>query len=683
MRYPTTPRGTDGETLHGIRVEDPYRWLEETESEATRDWMKAQNELARSFLSSLPERESIRRRLEDLCAVDTLVFPIRRGKRYFFYRKPGGAEQFRLVRRDGRKERIVVDPTEIESDGTVALTGAKVSDDGKRVAYGLSEAGSDWQTWRVRDVETGKDWPEPLRWIKFPFVAWAPDGLGLFYTRYDELRSGGGLKDVVRLPRLCYHRLGTDPATDKVFFFEPRHPDWTFVGRITDDGSHLVIVVSHAEDDRNRLLCRDLRDPLVPFFELASDFRARYVFVGSRGSVLWFRTDLDAPRGRLVAFDLTKPAPLRPMEVLAERSETLERVSVLGSRIVATYLRDARHEVRLFSLQGAPLGEIPLPGKGTVEGFEPKSGSDRAWFSYSDFFTAPTLYEHDFEKGTSKKWLDPGATWERDAFVTEQSFVESHDGASVPIFVVAKRKRRKGPSPALLYAYGGFGISLTPSFSAKVVAWLERGGVFVVANVRGGGEYGSAWHEAGMGARKENVFRDFLAVSRWLVAREITTPDRLGIEGKSNGGLLVAVAMQREPAAFGAVVPGVGVHDMIRFPRFTIGWSWKTEYGDPDDPDAFCHLLSYSPVHNARPAKYPATLLLTADHDDRVFPAHSLKLAAALQFAQRGEAPILLRIEGRAGHGAGTATSKWIDETADVLAFLEASLRKNGPSPRA
>jgi prolyl oligopeptidase len=676
--YPEPPRQDLTEVLHGVVVSDPHRGLEDLDDPATRAWIEAENQVSAAYLEAVPARADIERRLTELWDYERIGLPVRRAGRIFFTRNPGIQDQGILYWSESEVEeaRVLLDPNRLSPDGTIALTGWEVSEDGRLLAYALSEAGSDWKQWHVREVATGRDLADLVRWSKFSSVAWTQDGAGFFYSRYGAPAEGREHEDTNRNQKLYYHRLGTPQTDDELVYERPDQPEWGFRAEVSDDGATLVVSVWQGSRRENGLFTRDLRTPGAPVVELLPDFDARYRFVGSEGSVLYVETDLRAPLGRVVAIDLDRPARRHWVQVVPEKRDVLRAVSFVGGRLVAQYLRDAASRVSVYLGNGEFERQVELPGLGSVWGFEGRDDDADTFYRFTSFTTPGSVYRYDLATGSSRAFQVPQLAFDADAFVTRQVFATSPDGTRVPIFLVHRRDLDfEGGAPTFLYGYGGFSVSLTPGFSPSRILWLELGGVYAQANLRGGGEYGRAWHEAGRRLVKQNVFDDFLAAARWLVDDGVTTRERLAIGGSSNGGLLAAAALTQQPDLFGAVVVDVGVLDMLRFHRFTIGWAWTKEYGSPEDPEDFAALRAYSPVHNVRAGtSYPATLVTTADHDDRVFPAHSFKFAAALQAAQAGPAPILLRVETRAGHGAGKPTSKRIQHSADSWSFVVENL---------
>jgi prolyl oligopeptidase len=673
LNYPPShPDPTVVDIYHGQPVPDPYRWLEDLDSERTRAWIEAQNQLTFDYLQRIPARQRLLERLRQLWNYEKYSQPFKEGGRYFYFKNDGLQNQSVLYTQESleAEARVLLDPNTLSEDGTVALSGIAISRDGRYLAYGLSRSGSDWQEWKVRDIETGEDLPDHLRWIKFSGASWTPDGQGFFYSRYDEPPPGREYESANYFQKLYYHRLGTPQSEDLLVYHRPDQKEWGFAGGVTEDGNYLIISVWRGTDPKNLLFYKDLRDPNSPVVELIREFEAEYSFVGNDGSRFWLLTDLDAPRRRLVAIDLDNPGQVQ--EVIPEAEETLQGVSLINNQFVAFYLKDAHTQIKTFALDGTYLGAIPLPGLGSASGFGGKRYDTETFYTFTSFTTPPTIYRYDFTTGRSTLFRQPQVDFDPQAYEVQQVFYPSKDGTRIPMFLVHRRGlARTGDHPTLLYGYGGFGISLTPSFSVGLVAWLEMGGVYAQPNLRGGGEYGEAWHQAGTKLNKQKVFDDFIAAAEWLVANGYTNPSKLAISGGSNGGLLVGACLTQRPDLFAAALPAVGVFDMLRFHKFTIGWAWISEYGSPEDPEEFKALYAYSPLHNLKPGTaYPATLITTADHDDRVVPAHSFKFAAALQAAQGGSQPILIRIDTKAGHGAGKPTTKLIEETADRWAFL-------------
>jgi prolyl oligopeptidase len=675
FEYPPAPKSDTVDNYHGAKVADPYRPLEDLDAPSTRAWIEAENKITSDFLEKIPARAKLKSRLTKLWDYEKYGIPSKEGDRYFFSRNTGLQNQSVIytTRSLEGEPKVLLDPNGLSSDGTVALAGFSPSDDGSLVAYGTAAAGSDWQEWRVRESETAKDLSDRLQWIKFSSASWTKDGKGFYYGRFPEPKTGEDLNGANYNQKLYFHKLGTAQSEDKLIYERPDHKDWQFHGTVTDDGKYLVITVSKGTDDKYRILYQDLTDPAAKPVELIDNFEHEFSFIDNDGSVFWFKTDVDAPRRRVIAIDVAKPARANWKEVIPQAPETLEHVSLVDDRFFASYLKDAHTQVNVFDLSGKLERVLELPELGTASGFGGKRRDNETFYTFTSFSRPPTVYRHDPSSGKSTIFKEPKVAFDPANFETKQVFYKSKDGTRIPMFLSYKKgtKLDTGQAPTFLYGYGGFNIPLTPTFNPATLAWMELGGIHAVANLRGGGEYGEEWHKAGTKLRKQNVFDDFISAAEWLISHKVTSTPKLAIEGRSNGGLLVGAVMTQRPELFGAAMPGVGVMDMLRFHKFTIGWAWVDDYGSSDDPDQFQALYKYSPLHNIKPGTcYPPTLVITADHDDRVVPAHSFKFAAALQAAQSCDNPALIRIETKAGHGAGKPTTKVIDEAADKWAFL-------------
>jgi len=677
--YPST-RGDDTvDVLHGESVADPYRWLEDTWSPETAEWVKLQNELTESVLSTLPNRAEIRDRLTQVWDYPRVGVPSERGGRWFQQRNSGLQPQAVLYVLSGPDDegRVLLDPNTLSEDGTVALMSWTVSSDGRLLAYATSASGSDWMTWRIRDIETGVDTDDLLEWSKFSDAAFDAGATTLLYVAFDAPEAGREFLEQSRIPRLMRHRLGSAQADDSLVFTAPDQLEWGVHVKSSDDGRYLLMNISRGTFPENQLHVLDLTRPDAELIALAGDFSAQVDVAGNVGTTFFLVTDEGAERRRIVAVDAGNPAKEQWREVVAEADDTLESASVYGGRLVAHYLRDAHSRLAVFDLDGNAVDDIPLPGIVTVTETSGHNDSALVHFTTTSFTDSGSLWAHDLDTRSTRQLPTGRSAVDVDALVTEQVFLPSADGTRIPVFLVHRRDvTPTGDVPVLLYGYGGFNIPLTPAFSALRAVWAERGGLLAVANLRGGGEYGRAWYDAGRLANKQNVFDDFCAVARWLGGDSgWSRADRIAIHGGSNGGLLVGACLTQHPELFGAAAPAVGVLDMLRFHLFTIGWAWTSDYGSPDDAEAYGWLRAYSPLHNIRPGTaYPATLVLTGDHDDRVAPGHSFKFAAALQAAQAGDAPVLIRVETSAGHGAGKPTQKVIEEAADLVAFVEHAL---------
>ena len=723
--YPAAARGTQVDVYHGVSIADPYRWLEDTDSPETKAWVEAENKLTDSFLATIPERTAIKNRLTEIWNYARFSAPFKEGGRYFYFQNTGLQNQSVLYVQDGKGSapRVLLDPNLLSPDGTVALSGQAASDDGHYLAYSISTSGSDWQELHVRDANIGgRDLHDTVKWVKFSGISWTHDNKGFFYSRYDEPTSGNKMTNVNRNHKIYYHRLGRPQSRDELIYDRPDQPDWLLFGNVTDDGQYLIITVAQGTDVRNRLYFIDLDNPGKPeinnpVVRLIDKLDAEYEFVGNRGTMFYVRTDRNAPKGRVVAISIDNPREERWNTIVAEGRDALVSATTAGDDIVANYLQDAHSTVRFFTgsrdvrrdqrprgqpqqrnpggvyddtstapivTRGLPMGaggftprgELPLPGIGTVNEIHGRQGDDEMFYSFTSFLYPTTIYRFDLKSRRNEVFRAPKVSFDPSRYETRQVFFASKDGTRVPMFITAKKGLQlDGNNPTLLYAYGGFNISSTPSFSSANAGWLEMGGIYALANIRGGGEYGKDWHEGGMLAKKQNVFDDFTAAAEYLIREKYTSTPKLAIRGGSNGGLLVGAVMTQRPQLFGAALPEVGVMDMLRFQKFTIGWAWTSDYGSSDNAEQFNYLRAYSPLHNIKPGTcYPPTLAFTADHDDRVVPGHTFKFIATLQAAQNCANPVLVRIETKAGHGAGKPTTKQIDEAADRFAFLARAL---------
>ena len=676
--YPNTDKIEQSDNYYGVEVSDPYRWLENPDAQSTKAWVAAQNKVTIGYLETITAREKIRQRLTQLWDYEKYGSPFKRGQRYFYFKNDGLQNQSVLYTLESLENegRVLLDPNTLSEDGTIALSGLSISDDGQWLAYGLSTAGSDWVEYRVKDIETGEDTGDRLKWIKFSGASWTKDNRGFFYSRYDEPNEQTKLEDVNYYQKLYYHRLGTEQAEDTLIYHRSDRKEWGFSGGVTEDGKYLVISVWQGTDRKNLVFYQNLSQPDSQVVELISEFEASYDVIDNDGDRFWVETDLDAPRGRVISIDLKNPERRNWQEIIPEADETLQGVGLLNESFVTNYLKDARSQIKIFELDGSLVREVELPGIGSAGGFDGKRADTETFYTFTSFTTPATIYRYDMTTGESQLFRKPQVDFDPEAYQTQQVFYPSKDGTKIPMFITHKKGiELDGNNPAYLYAYGGFNISLTPSFSISNLVLLEMGGIYAVPNLRGGGEYGEAWHQAGMKNKKQNVFDDFIAAAQWLIERQYTNQAKLAIAGGSNGGLLVGACMTQRPDLFAAAIPAVGVLDMLRFHKFTIGWAWCPEYGSPDNEEDFQTLYAYSPLHNLKEGTaYPATMITTADHDDRVVPAHSFKFAAALQAAHQGDNPVLIRIETKAGHGAGKPTSKIIEEAADKWAFLMANL---------
>jgi len=683
--YPASAKGDVVDDYHGTEVADPYRWLEDPDSPETQAWVEAQNKLTFGYLEGLAARTTITDRLTTLWNYERYGVPYRKGKRYFYSRNDGLQNQSVVYTAPSldAEPTVVLDPNKLSADGTVALSGMSVSPDGKLVAYGLASSGSDWQEYHVREIDSGADREDTLKWIKFSGVSWTKDSKGFFYSRYAEPTEEEALSGTNLNQKLYYHRLGAPQAEDVLIYENAEHPKWGYNATVSDDGKYLVVAVWEGSSEKNAILVKELKGKAATtpggMIELMPAFDAKYEFIDNKGGDLWFVSNKDAPRGKVISVNVNEPAPEKWATVIPEAEETLRGANVIGDKFFANYLKDAHSQVKIFDLKGGEQGELALPGIGSVYGLGGERKDKETFYTFTGYTQPGSIYRYDVKKGESTLFREPKVDFNPADYVTEQVFYTSKDGTKVPMFLTHKTGLKKnGQNPTYLYGYGGFNIAITPSFSVSNLAWMEMGGVLAVANLRGGGEYGEAWHEAGTKLNKQNVFDDFIGAAEWLIAEKYTSSEKLAIGGRSNGGLLVGAAMTQRPDLFKVALPGVGVLDMLRFHKFTIGWAWISDYGSSEDAEQFKALMAYSPLHNLKPeTAYPATMVHTADHDDRVVPGHSFKFTAALQAAHAGDNPVMIRIETKAGHGAGKPTSKKIEEAADLWTFVVDNLGMN------
>ena len=673
LAYPAAKRVEVVDNKFGMTVADPYRWLEndvrnDPEVEA---WVTAENAVTNRFLETLPLRAAFKQRMTELYDYERFGLPVKRAGRYFYTHNSGLQNQSVLFYRDGLsgEARQLIDPNGWSADGATALAEWSPSEDGKLLAYAIQDGGTDWRTVRLLDVATGKLLPDELKWLKYSgYVSWAKDGKGFYYSRYPEPAAGATYQNTTVDERVYFHRLGTAQAADKLVYATPENPKLGHSAFVTDDGRWLVISTSEAGDE-NDVHVIDLKKPGAKPVALFTGLEHQWNYVGNDGAWFYFSTDKDAPLKQVVAVELGKTGV--PVTIIPEAKEALDDVDLVGGKLIAAYLVDAKAEVRVYDRAGTQLSTIPLPGLGSVGGFGGRNDDPETFFSFASYNRPTTIYRYDAKTGQASEWAVPKLTFDPATISVEQRFYTSKDGTRIPMFVV-RRKDRTGPAPTMLYGYGGFNVAMTPGFSPANIAWVERGGTFVVANIRGGSEYGNAWHDAGRLANKQNVFDDFIAAGEYLKANGISTPHGLSAIGRSNGGLLVGAVTNQRPDLFDAVAPGVGVMDMLRFDQFTAGRYWVDDYGHPDREADFKTLLAYSPYHNIQPGKaYPPLIAVTADTDDRVVPGHSFKYMARLQNAEgTGDAPHLIRIDVRSGHGSGKPVTKVIEEYSDVYAFL-------------
>lgn len=676
FEYPQTRTVEVSDDYHGTQVADPYRWLEDLDGEETATWVSAQNQISSPLLESLPARAAIQERLTAIWDHERYSSPTKEGGVYFYSRNDGLQNQSVLYRTDdpAAEGEVVLDPNGFSEDGTVSLAGLSISPNARYIAFAKSDGGSDWDTWHLLDLRTLEPQGDLVRYTKFTGASWAKDESGFFYSRYPAGDNGEG--DDQKAVSVYFHRVGTEQSQDELVFSEPEHERRNPYVTVSDDGRYLVYSLQEGYLE-NAIYYRRLDQPTSKVVRLLDEWDALYDFIGNIGDVFYFQTTLEAPRGRVLAIDLDKPERASWRDILPQQPEPLESSGLVGGKLIASYLDDVKSRIRIFTPDGEPVRDVELPGIGSADGFDGKWEDSETFYSFSSYTVPPSIYRYDIDTGKSELFRQPDIDIDADAFETKQVFFESKDGTRIPMFIThEKGLETHGDHPTLLYGYGGFNISLTPGFSLARMVWLERGGVLAVPNLRGGGEYGREWHLAGTKLHKQNVFDDFIGAAEWLIENRYTKPSKLAIQGGSNGGLLVGAALTQRPDLFGASLPAVGVLDMLRYhvPSANAR-NWSTDYGLSENEDEFKAQLAYSPLHNVKAGTcYPPTLITTADHDDRVVPWHSFKFGATLQTAQGCDHPILLRVETRAGHGAGTPTWMQIENIADQYAFLEAML---------
>lgn len=677
ISYPDTQRIQHVDTYHGTAVEDPYRWLENPHDDRTKAWIEEENKITQSYLQKIPVRESIKKRLTELWNFEKMQVPYEKNGKLFYRKNSGLQNQDVLFVQDSAdsKPRVLLDPNTLSSDGTAFLAGTAVSEDAKYIAYGISKSGSDWQEWFVRDIESGKNTSDHLEWIKFSSASWTKDGKGFYYCRYQKPNEAEKYLVKNLNHEVYYHKLGEDQSKDQLIYRRTDQPEWFFDPYVTNDGKYLIFTVVKGSEATNRLFYKDLSRPESKIVELLTKNDAKYEFIDNDGANFILKTTADAPFARVVSMDISKSENDKSCfkELVPETKDvTIISVGSVGKHIFVTSLKDAYSHVSEYDFSGKKLRDLDLPGMGTVTGFYGDQKDKTTYYRYSGFNTPMIVYKLDIASGDTKIYFEPQLKFHPKDFITTQAIAVSKDGTKVPLFITRKSGTKyEKTTPCYLYGYGGFDISMEPSFSPTTLTFMEMGGIYVQAILRGGGEFGRAWHEAGTKLQKQNVFDDFQACAKWLIDNEYTSAEKLAIAGGSNGGLLVGACMTQAPELYGAACPAVGVMDMLRFNKFTEGWAWVSDYGSPENADEFKALYAYSPLHNIKSdTKYPATFITTGDTDDRVVPAHSFKFAAQLQKSQSGDKPVLIRIETKAGHGAGKPTDKQIAEISDKLAFL-------------
>ncbi len=677
--YPKTQLDTNVvDDFFGQKIEDPFRWLEDDNSEETKVWVNAQNEVTYDYIDKIPYRDAIVNRLQELWNYEKYSAPFKEGKKYYYFKNTGLQNQSVLYSQDelGGESTLVIDPNQLSEDGTSSLAGLGFSEDGKYLAYGVSEGGSDWRTIQIKNLESGELLSDKIEWVKFSGISWWKDGF--FYSRYPKPNDGDALKGQNKFHSLYYHKVGTPQSKDELVYADRINPKMNVYGGVSEDGRFLGISTSQTTSN-NRFYFRDLNEAGSKFIPVVENEDNDYSMIGSIGDNILVRTNYKAPNYRLISINSKKTDSDYWEEVVPESEDVLQSVSVAGGKLICRYIKDAASQMKVYGMDGKFEYDIELPGKGTVGGFSGKKDENIGFYSFTSFTYPTTIYKYDFTSKKSEIYSQPEVDFNPDDYETKQVFYKSLDGTKVPMFITHKKGLElDGTNPTMLYGYGGFNISILPSFSVYRMVFLENNGVLAIPNIRGGGEYGRKWHDGGRLLNKQNVFDDFISAAEYLIDNKYTSKDKIAIEGRSNGGLLVGACMTQRPDLFKVALPGVGVLDMLRYHKFTIGRAWATDYGLSSDSIQFQYLLNYSPLHNIDPGvEYPATLVTTADHDDRVVPAHSFKFISELQRNHEGDNPVMIRIDNSAGHGAGKPTEMIIEEVGDKLSFTLFNLKED------
>ena len=679
--YPVSIKGNTQDNYHGIIIDDPYRGLEDLNSDQTQAWIIEQNRFTDSYLDDLIEQKEIKLLLEKIYNKENQSVPFRRKSKIFTYYNNGTWQQSKLFYQETTEDKktLVIDPNLLSKDGTVSIGSVSVSPNSELIAYSISDGGSDWKTWKIKHINSGNILEDTIQWSKFSNAEWAKDNSGFYYSGYSEPQKGDEYKELNRNQKLFFHTLGQPQSNDQLIYERPEHPEWGWGTTITEDGHFLILSVSEGTDERNRLFYKDLRKD-ESFVELIPDLRAQFTFLGNEGSIFWFSTDLNAPKGKVISIDINHPEEHNWKVLIAEQNDALTNVEILENYILCQYLKNVASEVFLYEKESLKKKAINFNKQGIISNISTNQDSDIFYFSYTNYIQPNQIYKYNAQNNDiSLLWAKEIPQFNTNDYISQQVFYPTMDGTMIPMFISHHQDTELGVNtPLLLYGYGGFDISILPNFRERYLAWMLMGGVVAVPNIRGGGEYGEEWHQQGMLKNKQNVFDDFASAAEYLHTMNISSPKKTVIEGRSNGGLLVGATMLQRPNLFGATLPGVGVMDMLRFNKFTIGWAWESDYGSPEKPEDFQVLVKYSPYHNIERGEcYPPTLITTSELDDRVVPSHSYKFAARMQAAQNCTNPILIRIETRAGHGAGTPRNKTIEYISDVYGFALHYLLQN------
>lgn len=671
INYPETKKVDQVDDYFGVKIDDPYRWLEDDNSPETAAWVEAQNKTTFDYLETIPYRDKIKTRLTEMWNYEKKYAPIKKGDKYFYFKNNGLQNQGVLYVTSDLKDEgtILLDPNELSTDGTVALADYAISKDGKYLAYAIARGGSDWREIYIKNIESGKNIEDHIEWVKFSGITWHQNGF--YYSRYDAPESGKELSKINEFHKVYYHKIGTLQSDDKLIYQNQMFPQRICSADVTSDDKYLLIYESESSSG-NSLTIKNLNKPKSQFVQITTGFDFEYDVVDNINDYLIVRTNYNAPKYKLMGINVKSVDVGNWKDIIAEKKDVLQRVNIAGEKIFATYIQNAHSKVDIYDIKGGFEGELLLPTLGTISGINGEIKDTEAFYTFTSFTFPSVVYKYDIAEKKSEVFFKPQIDFNFDDYKVDQVFYKSKDGIDIPMFIVSKKDiALNGNNPTLLYGYGGFNISLTPSFSVQNLIWLENGGVYCLANIRGGGEYGENWHRAGTKLNKQNVFDDFIAAGEYLVNNKYTSPKKLAIKGGSNGGLLVGAVTNQRPDLFAVAIPQVGVMDMLRFHKFTIGWAWVGDYGSSEDSIHFANLVSYSPLHNVDEKKnYPAILVTTADHDDRVVPAHSFKYISTIQEKYNGKNPTLIRIQTKAGHGAGTPTAFRIEEATDIFSFI-------------
>ena len=669
IQYPKADKGGTVDNYFGTEVADPYRWLEDDTSAKTAAWVEAENKITNAYLSKIPFRQKLLKRLTEVANYEKLSAPRKHHGRWYFYKNDGLQNQYVMYVMDqlGGTPRVFLDPNKLSTDGTVALQGVYFSNNGKYAAYTISRSGSDWQEFYVIDLKTGQLTTDHIEWAKFSGAAWQGDGF--YYSAYDAPTQGKEFSNVNEGMKIYYHKIGTPQSDDVLFYQNPAQPKRFYTVSVNEEET-MMFLYEDGAGAGNTLFVRDLRKPNSQFIQMTADMDYRFTPLYTEGEKIYLFTNYGAPRNRIMTADIKRPGINDWQELIAEQQNVLNNADVINRQLILTYSQDASDHAYLYGLDGRQIREVKLPSVGSV-GFTGDEHEPECFYTFTSFTVPGTIYRYDLATGESTLYAKPNVKFQQEDYTTEQVFFQSKDGTRIPMFLTYK-KDVKSPRPVYLYGYGGFNIALVPSFSANRIPFLEQGGIYAQVTLRGGSEYGEEWHLAGTKMQKQNVFNDFIAAAEWLIREGYTTNEKIAIVGGSNGGLLVGACMTQRPDLFHVAIPQVGVMDMLRYHKFTIGWNWASDYGTSEDSrEMFEYLRGYSPLHNLKPGtSYPATLVTTADHDDRVVPAHSFKFAATLQECHEGTNPVLIRIDTKAGHGGGKPLAKILEEQADIYSFI-------------